>query len=62
MPELPAHGCRIEREPQDCVLDAGAHDLCLYAAEITRPHECPFWREEAAQPDRPKRERRGAQQ
>lgn len=50
MPELPAHGCRIDAEPQDCVLDAGEHHLCLYAAEITRRHECPWWQEEEASP------------
>lgn len=60
MPELPARGCRIDSEPKECVVDDGALDLCLYAAELTRPHQCPWWREEEnPAPTRARRKRQG---
>lgn len=50
MLQLPSRGCRIDDgEPQECVLDNAAPELCLYAGEIRQRHECPWWYEEELQ-------------
>jgi len=45
------YGCHVdlfdlpeEAQPDDCVIDAGRRDLCVYASRHGRKELCPYWR------------------
>ena len=48
---FPAYRCHVDlsddEEPDDCVLNYGTRDDCVYAARRRVPHTCKYWRKVA---------------
>lgn len=47
---FPTYGCHVDlfdapnEEPDDCVLNMGEPQSCIYAARRKVPHTCEYWR------------------
>lgn len=41
-------GCHCDlnpgEEPDDCVVNTGEHDDCVYARKGMKPEACPYWK------------------
>ena len=42
------YGCHVDlydvEQPDDCVIDSGRHNDCIYAKEGMRKEQCEYWR------------------
>ena len=42
------YGCHVDleedQEPDDCVINTGTMDECIYAKPGMRPEQCEYWR------------------